>query len=62
MRKEFQISGLVEVAPGTTESEFSEKFINFVEDNGWTFGGSFREVVDDHYVNPDGSLGDEVEV
>ena len=39
MRKEFEIHGCIEVPPEMTEEEFWNRFIRFVEENGWSFGG-----------------------
>ena len=46
MRKEFEINGCIEVSPEVTEDKFWEKFINFVESNGWSFGGGINEIQD----------------
>ena len=40
-----------------TMDEFTDAFIAFIESQGWYFGGSFREIVDGYYINPDGSRG-----
>jgi uncharacterized protein YggL (DUF469 family) len=57
MRKEFEISGCVEVPSKVTEDEFWKKFIEFVESNGWSFGGGIKEIQDGYYILPDGSRG-----
>lgn len=40
--------------------EVIDKFIEFVESNGWYFGGGFRTIINGHYINDDGSLGKHV--
>ena len=60
MRKEFEINGCIEVSPEVTEDKFWEKFINFVESNGWSFGGGINEIQDGYYLLPDGSRGSSV--
>lgn len=57
MRKEFEIQGCIEVPPETTENEFWNDFIEFVESKGWSFGGGIQEIQDGYYVLADGSLG-----
>lgn len=61
MEKEFEINGCIEVCPEVTEDEFWEKFIDFVEANGWYFGGGIKEIQDGYYVMPDGSRGSSVQ-
>ncbi len=61
MEKEFEINGCIEVSPEVTEDEFWEKFIDFVEANGWYFGGGIKEIQDGYYVMPDGSRGSSVQ-
>lgn len=34
--------------------------LSWVESRDRSFGGGFREIVDDHYVNRDGSVGKHV--
>ena len=58
-RKEIEIQGCIEVPPDTTMDEFIDSFIAWVESNGLSFGG-FREIIDGHYVNRDGSPGKHV--
>ena len=57
MRKEFEIHGCIEVPPEMTEEEFWNRFIRFVEENGWSFGGGISEIRDGWYILPDGSRG-----
>ena len=58
-RKEVEIQGCIEVPPDTTMDEFIDPFLAWVEPKGLSFGG-FREIVDGHYVNRDGSPGKHV--
>lgn len=37
--------------------EFIDPFLAWVESKGLSFGGGFREIIDGHYVNRDGSPG-----
>lgn len=50
MRKEFEIHGCIEVPPEMTEEEFWNRFIRFVEENGWRFGGGISEIQDGWYI------------
>ena len=61
MCKEIEINGCVEIPPEMTMDEFAHEFLVFIEERGWRFGGGFREIVDGHYVLPDGRRGDPVE-
>lgn len=38
--KEIKINGCISVPEGLSEDDFSDKFIDFVENNNWSFGGS----------------------
>lgn len=42
-RKAIKINGCIEVPHDLTEDDFSNIFIDFVEDHGWYFGGSIKE-------------------
>lgn len=57
MEKEIEITGLVQVPEEVTLDDFWIKFIDFVEANGWYFGGSMNEIIDGYYINPDGTRG-----
>ena len=59
-RKEIEIQGCVEVPVDLTLDEFMDKFIAFIEENSWYFGGGMNEIVDGFYINPDGSKGEAV--
>ena len=58
-RQEIEIQGCIEVPPDTPMDEFIAPFLAWVEPKGLSFGG-FREIVDGHYVNRDGSPGKHV--
>lgn len=60
MRKEFEIHGCIEIPPEMTEEEFWNRFIRFVEKNGWSFGGGISEIRDGWHILPDGSRGSHV--
>ncbi len=54
MNKLVEIGGCIEI-PANVETDFViDKFIEFVENNGWTFGGGFSTIIDDWYVNNKG--------
>lgn len=54
MSKLVEIGGCIEV-PVDIDTDFViDRFIEFVEDNGWTFGGGFRTIIDDWYVDDNG--------
>lgn len=42
--KLIEINGCVEVQPYISVDMFSDRFINFIETNGWFFGGGYQEV------------------
>ena len=46
-RKEIEVHGCISVPSGISEDEVSDKFIEFIEEQGWFFGGGFRMVDDD---------------
>ncbi len=60
MKKEFEIQGCVIVPEDITYDMFWDKFIEFVEANNWLFGGGINEIIDGHYINPDGTRGNHV--
>lgn len=51
MSKEIEINGCISIQNDLTHDEFLEKFINFIETNGWYFGGGTRVYIDGEYVN-----------
>ncbi|EHL15680.1 hypothetical protein HMPREF9630_02032 [Peptoanaerobacter stomatis] len=58
--KEIEIMGCINVPINTDTDYVIDKFIDFVEQNNWFFGGGYREIIDGHYVNEDGSLGENI--
>ena len=58
--KEIKITGCIEIQPELTLDEFEKQFIEFIEAKAWLFGGSFKEIVDGYYINPDGTKGKSV--
>ena len=44
MEKTIEIQGCVTVTGEVTEDEFMDKFIEFIESNGWYFGGGVKEI------------------
>lgn len=58
MRREFAINGAIEVPMGLSEDEFWDKFIDFIEENNWYFGGGIREIIDGFYINDNGTKGE----
>ena len=57
MEKEIEIQGCISVPEDASADEVFDKFIAFVEENGWYFGGGYRTIVDGYYMNPDGTRG-----
>ena len=51
MSKEIEINGCISIQNDLTHDEFSEKFINFIESNGWCFGGGTKVFIDGEYVD-----------
>ena len=56
-RKEFEFQGCVEVPMELSEDQFLDRFLMFIEENGWSFGGGVRTIVDGYYINGDGTPG-----
>ena len=59
-RKEFEFQGCVEVPMELSEDQFLDLFLTFIEENGWSFGGGVRTIVDGCYLNEDGTPGEPV--
>ena len=54
MKKLVEVNGCIEI-PADVETDFViDKFIEFLENNGWTFGGGFQTIIDGWYVNNKG--------
>lgn len=47
LTKEIHIDGCVEIPIEVSHDEFLTKFINFIEDNNWYFGGETTELTDE---------------
>lgn len=57
MIKEIEIQGCIEIPPEISQDEVLDKFIEFIEANGWSFGGGVRTIVDGYYINGNGAKG-----
>ena len=51
MSKVIKIEGCVTIPEKLTHTEFLEKFLNFIEDNNWMFGGGTEAYLNDKYVD-----------
>ena len=40
-----------------SEDQFLNRFLMFIEENRWSFGGGVRTIVDGYYINEDGTPG-----
>ena len=40
-----------------SEDQFLDRFLMFIEENRWSFGGGVRTIVDGYYINEDGTPG-----
>ena len=60
MIKEIEIKGCVTVPEEVSMDDFIDKFIAFIEENEWSFGGGYRTIVDGYYINDDGTKGEYV--
>ena len=40
--------------------DFIDKFLAFIEENNWSFGGGYRTIIDGYYMNEDGTRGKHV--
>lgn len=47
MSRLIHIDGIVEIKDSETHDDFLDKFIQFIEANGWTFGGGSTDVTDE---------------
>ena len=56
-RKEFEFQGCVEVPMELSEDQFLDRFLMFIEENRWSFGGGVRTIIDGCYINADGTPG-----
>lgn len=60
MIKEIEIQGCITIPEAISEDEFIDRFITFIEENGWSFGGGYRTIVDGYYINSDDTRGEYV--
>ncbi len=60
MIKEIEIQGCVTAPEEVSMDDFIDKFIAFIEENEWSFGGGYRTIVDGYYINDDGTKGEHV--
>ena len=58
--KEIEIHGCVTVREEVSMDDFVDKFIAFIEENRWCFGGGYRTIIDGYYINADGTKGEYV--
>ena len=58
--KEIEIQGCVTVPEEVSIDDFIDKFIAFIEENKWSFGGGYRTIIDGYYINDDGTKGEYV--
>ena len=42
------------------KDEVIDKFLAFVEQNEWSFGGGYKTIIDGYYMNADGTRGKHV--
>ena len=40
-----------------SEDQFLDRFLMFIEENRWSFGGGVRTIIDGCYINADGTPG-----
>lgn len=57
MIKEIEIQGCITVPEEVSADEVIDKFLAFVEENDWSFGGGYKTIVDGYYMNADGTRG-----
>ena len=53
--KEIEILGCINVPMDVDKDTVIDAFIAWVESNGWSFGGGFREIRDGWYVDEKGN-------
>ena len=57
MSHEIEMQGCLTIPDDVDYDKVTDMFLEFVESQGWTYGGGFTEIRDGHYVKPDGTLG-----
>lgn len=60
MTEEIEIQGCASVPEEVSMDDFIDKFIAFIEENGWSFGGGYCTIIDGYYINEDGTKGEGV--
>ena len=55
--KEIELQGCVTVPMEFSQDQFLDRFLGFIEANGWSFGGGMQTIVDGHYLRDDGTPG-----
>ena len=60
MIKEIEIQGCITVPEEVSAEEVIDKFLAFVEQNEWSFGGGYKTIIDGYYMNADGTRGKHV--
>ena len=60
MIKEIEIQGCITVPEEVSADEVIDKFLAFVEQNEWSFGGGYKTIIDGYYMNADGTRGKHV--
>jgi hypothetical protein len=60
MEREFELDICISVQDNVTEDEFYDIFVKFIEAQGWSFGGTIREIQDGYYILPNGEKGKHV--
>ena len=58
--KEIEIQGCITVPEEVSADEVIDKFLAFVEQNEWSFGGGYKTIIDGYYMNADGTRGKHV--
>ncbi len=56
-----EIRGCIDIPEDVDKDTVIDGFIEWVESNGWYFGGGFREIIDEYYIKDDGTKGEKVE-
>lgn len=51
----------MEIPPELKMADAIDLFLRWGEEQGWHFGGGFREIIDGYYVTPDGTRTGRVE-
>lgn len=49
--KEIEINGCIKIPTNITHEEFLKKFINFIEENKWHFGGGTKVLINGEYID-----------